>query len=163
MRWAILAGLSIAVLGAVPAVAYDDPKTLVEAIYEPYVRGATQADLEQFYSRHLKELFAAHASKIAVSTGDSLASVMVDKPAGFNPFIDAQHSLLLDLKVSEPVVIDADAVVTVSFHNFDHPSLLSLALVKEADGWKVDDISSLGKGENWMLSWLLLYDPWDLK
>jgi hypothetical protein len=51
----------------------------------------------------------------------------------------------------------------VSFGNFDDISLLSLALVKEADGWKVDDIASLGEGENWLLSWLLQYDPFAIR
>ena len=37
------------------------------------------------------------------------------------------------------------------------------ALVKEADGWKVDDIASLGEGENWLLSWLLQYDPFAIR
>ena len=32
-------------------------------------------------------------------------------------------------------------------------------MVKEADGWKVDDVASLGGDQNWLLSWLLQYDP----
>jgi hypothetical protein len=80
---------------------------------------------------------------------------------GFNPFIDADNALLLDLVVGEPAIIGEQALLTVSFHNFDHPSLLAVSMVKEADGWKVDDVSSMGAGEHWMLSWLLQYDPWN--
>jgi hypothetical protein len=37
--------------------------------------------------------------------------------------------------------------------------MLALSLVKAADGWKVDDVASLGQGEHWLYSWLLQYDP----
>jgi hypothetical protein len=60
------------------------------------------------------------------------------------------------------VIIGDRALVTVGFHNFDQPTLLSLSLVREPDGWKVDDVTSTGGEEKWMLSWLLLYDPWGL-
>ena len=80
----------------------------------------------------------------------------------FNPFINAQHSLLLDLAISDPVVAKDKALVTVSFTNFDQATLLSLSLVRAADGWKVDDVASLGDGENWLLSWLLQYDPFSV-
>ena len=33
---------------------------------------------------------------------------------------------------------------------------------KDPDGWKVDDVASLGEGENWLLSWLLQYDPFSV-
>jgi hypothetical protein len=81
----------------------------------------------------------------------------------FNPFIGAKQALLRDLSVGTPVGNNEQAIVTVSFGNFGAISLLSLALVKEADGWKVDDIASLGEGENWLLSWLLQYDPFAIR
>ena len=81
----------------------------------------------------------------------------------FNPFIGAQQALLRDLSIGAPVERDGKALVTVAFNNFDNTSLLALSLVKEADGWKVDDIASLGEGENWLLSWLLQYDPFAIR
>ena len=71
--------------------------------------------------------------------------------------------MLRDLVVGAPVVNAGKAMVTVSFGNFDHASLLALSLVQEAGGWKVDDIASLGEGENWLLSWLLQYDPFAIR
>jgi hypothetical protein len=53
-------------------------------------------------------------------------------------------------------------MIAVSFHNFDQASLLSLSLTQESDGWKVDDVASLGQGEHWLLSWLLQYDPFSV-
>ncbi len=154
---AILA-LVIALI-AMPAFAYDTPRALVEAIYAPYTTlgAATAQDPAQYYSERLKGLVAANAAG-ATSGGEDAPQILA-----FNPFIGAQQALLRDLAVGEPVVASARAMVTVSFHNFDQASLLTLALVQEADGWKVDDIASLGEGENWLLSWLLQYDPFAIK
>ena len=120
----------------VPAFAYDDPKALVAAIYAPYQKpgAAAKQDPAQFYSERLKGLVAKNAAR---ATND-----LLDRPrAGdtgpvapalaFNPFIAAQHSLLVDLTIADPVVLGRRAVVTVSFHNFDQASLISLALVEE--------------------------------
>lgn len=163
MRLTLFLGLSLALATPVAANAYDDPKGLVEAIYQPYMSGQQQNDLGQFYSSHLKQLFADHATTAAneVDTASS-APLTADQVVDFNPFIDAQHGLLADLAIGEPVIVGDKALVTVAFHNFDQPTLLSLALVREADGWKVDDVTSTGGEESWMLSWLLKYDPWGL-
>lgn len=143
-------------LFALPAFAYDDPKALVDAIYAPYTTLGTaqQQDPAQYYSERLKGLVAANAA----AAGDSPAPVL-----DFNPFIGAQQALLRDLSVGTPVGNAERAIVTVSFGNFGEISLMSLSLLKEADGWKVDDIASLGSGENWLLSWLLQYDPFAIK
>lgn len=146
-----------------PAAAYDDPKSLIIAIYAPYQAGQKHAELDPFYSDRLKGLFIDHGTRAT----EDVASIEPGRDAtpafDFNPFIDAQNALLLDVLIGEPVILGDQALATVSFHNFDHPSLLTIAMVKEADGWKVDDVTSTGAGENWMLSWLLLYDPWDVK
>lgn len=164
MRFSMLFAVLAALAFPAAANAYDDPKSLVTAVYAPYLNGQQHADLSRFYSERLKQLFADHAKRVAESAMPASAEPLDATPdLGFNPFIDAQNSLLFDVAIGEPVIIGDQALLTVSFHNFDHPSLLTVALVKEADGWKVDDISSMGAGENWMLSWLLLYDPWDVK
>ena len=51
------------------------------------------------------------------------------------------------------------AIVDVSYKNFDHPSVLTISLVRNPEGWKVDDVASLGADDHWLLSWLLTYDP----
>ena len=143
------------------AQAFDTPRALLEAIYQPYQAGKTHESLDPFYSNRIKGLFIDHANRV---TGD-VATLDTDATPNraFNPFLDSDHALLLDVTISDPILLGEDALATVSFHNFDHPSLLSIAMVKEPDGWKVDDVTSTGKGENWMLSWLLIYDPWDVK
>ena len=161
---ALLIGIVLALITA-PALAFDDPKALVTAIYAPYQTPgkATDQDPAQYYSERLKGLVSSHAAKAAsallessntgTDTGD-VAPVL-----GFNPFIAGQQSLLMDLRVGEPTVINDKATITVSFHNFDQATMLALSLVKAADGWKVDDVASLGQGEHWLYSWLLQYDP----
>ena len=145
------------------AQAFDNPKALLEAIYGPYQSGQKHESLDPFYSNRLKGLFIDHANR---ATDDVMAlapEADASPNRAFNPFLDSDNALLLDVVIGEPVVLGDNALATVSFHNFDHPSLLTVAMVKEADGWKVDDVTSTGAGENWMLSWLLLYDPWDVK
>ena len=163
----VLAVLLLA-LGSLPALAFDDPKALVTAIYAPYQTPGQAADQDpaQHYSARLKGLVsgqAAKAARDAASSPDAGRNTGDAAPAlTFNPFIAAQHSLLMDLNIGEPAVMGDKAMIAVSFHNFDHASLLSPSLVKEADGWKVDDVASLGQGEHWLLSWLLQYDPFSV-
>ena len=113
---------------------------------------ARDQDTAKYYSERLKGLVSGNAA--APKEGEEAPPVLA-----FNPFIGAQQALLRDLSIGAPVERDGKALVTVAFNNFDNTSLLALSLVKEADGWKVDDIASLGEGENWLLSWLLQYDP----
>lgn len=143
-------------LWAAPALAFDDPKALVDAIYAPYTTlgVAQEQDPAQYYSERLRGLVATNAA----AAGDNPAPVL-----DFNPFIGATQALLRDLAVGTPVGNAQRAIVTVSFGNFGEVSLLALSLVKEPDGWKVDDIASLGEGENWLLSWLLQYDPFAIR
>lgn len=158
-----LTGVFAGLLSPVAGAAYDEPKALVAAIYEPYQAGEQHADLSQFYSARLKQLFADHAEKISAEVDTTATEPLTVEPVvTFNPFIDADHALLLDVAIGEPVLAGDKALVTVAFHNFDQPTLLSLSLIREPDGWKVDDVSSMGGEENWMLSWLLQYDPWGL-
>jgi hypothetical protein len=153
--WAWLA-LVLAMIS--PAVAYDDPKALVDAIYAPYTTlgVAQEQDPAQYYSERLRGLVAANA---APSESAESPPAVLD----FNPFIGAQQALLRDLSIGAPIERDGKAMVTVSFTNFDNAALLALSLTREADGWKVDDIASLGEGENWLLSWLLQYDPFAIR
>ncbi|MEO7223709.1 MAG: hypothetical protein ABIY37_14670 [Devosia sp.] len=143
-------------LWALPALAYDDPKALVDAIYAPYTTlgAARDQDPAQYYSERLRGLVSANAA----AEGDTAAPIL-----DFNPFIGAQQALLRDLVIGAPVVNADKAMVTVSFGNFDQAALLALSLVRDADGWKVDDIASLGEGQNWLLSWLLQYDPFAIR
>lgn len=157
------AGLLLLGLFVSGAQAFETPRQLVDAIYAPYQSGKVHESLDPFYSARLKALFAEHAQHSAEVEAVALDSTDAAAVTDFNPFLDADYPLLFDLKVSEPAELGNHAIATVAFHNFDHPSLLSIAMVREGDGWKVDDVTSTGEGENWMLSWLLRFDPWNVR
>ena len=162
MRAMVFCGMALlaAFTGAAQAGNFDDPKGLVTALYEPYTHGAQPADLQGFYTDGLKLMFAKHVQQAALSngiaTGPQLAAA---REPEFDPFVNAQHYLLFDLTIGEPVINGNHALVDVSYKNFDHPTTLSLSLVKGAEGWKIDDVASLGADQHWLLSWLLTYDP----
>lgn len=145
------------------ASAFDDPKALLDAVYKPYIEGQRPASFDTNFSARLKLLYAksleSHVAEASTDGPDVGRSPLL----AFDPFIEGQHSLLLDLAITDPVVSGTHAVATVSFHNFDHASVLAVSMVKEPDGWKVDDIASLGGTQNWLLSWLLQYDPFSVK
>ncbi|WP_055045171.1 hypothetical protein [Devosia sp. A16] len=159
----IIASLLLIIGLSGAASAYDNPKALVEAIYQPYSAGQKhKGGLEKFYSARLKDLYAANVERQGVDQRGAAVDPDAPDMLAFDPFIEGQNSLLLDLVVGEPVLNGDRAVATVSFHNFDHMSLISIAMVREADGWKVDDVASLAGSQNWMLSWLLQYDPFSV-
>ena len=155
-----LSALGMAFVAPVQAAErFDDPKALVTAIYAEYQPGAQASAPNSFYSQRLQGLFDqavennVFADEAAVTGGKFVPAQM------FNPFVPDVSALLFDLSVGEPVIIDDRAVVTVSYHNFDHPRLLSIAAVREADGWKVDDVAAMGSDDHWILSWALTFDP----
>ena len=163
MRQLIL-GLLLALGLAGAAQAYDDPKALLDAVYAPYTAGQTPGDREQYFSARLKGLYAANLERSAID-GKTGTDVDPNAPSrvGFDPFIEGDHALLLDLMIGAPVVQGDRALSTVTFHNFDHTSLLAITMKREQDGWKVDDIASMGSEQNWLLSWLLQYDPFAIR
>ena len=144
--------------------AFDDPKALLNAIYEPMTHGQKPTDLMPFYSNALKLKFIDRARSEpgdgAAATQPGQGSEVQQVEQHFDPFVSSANVLLFDLNIADPVVMGDRAVATVSYHNFDHPALLSIALVKENDGWKVDDVASMGPDQHWLLSWLLTNDPW---
>ena len=146
--------------GAVRAADFEDPKALVEALYQPYTQGRQPIDLASFYTDGLKAMFARHRQMEASTggIGEPLKVADVRQPE-FDPFVDARNYLLFDLNISDAVVNGDHALVNVSYKNFAHPTELSVSLLKTPEGWKVDDIASMGADQHWLLSWLLTYDP----
>jgi hypothetical protein len=130
------------------ALAYDNPKALVEAIYRPYIERTTPKPVATYYSESLRQLSLARSQR----DGGEI---------NFDPFVNGKSSLLFNLQIGEPLTLGDRALINVSFHNFDHPTVLTLALIEETRGWKVDDIASMGVERHWLLSWLLAFDPFD--
>jgi hypothetical protein len=160
MRLIIVALLLVFGLGgAARADGYGDPKALLNDIFQPYSQHQRPADPSVFYSDGLKALFAHHAQLSEISGVGMPPHPLAPADSDFDPFVNAQSYLLFDLNIGDPVVSGDHAMANVSYRNFDHPSQLSISMIKGPDGWKVDDVASLGADQHWLLSWLLAYDP----
>ncbi len=96
--------LIIGFTGAASA-AYESPKALVEAIYQPYQHGGEHTDLTAFYSERLKGIIA---DNLALQESTDPVGVPVSPATPdllhFNPFIGGENALLLDVVIGEPVV-----------------------------------------------------------
>lgn len=137
-----------------------DAKDVVSAIFQPYTQGLEPSNRDSYYSDSLKQLFAKRAQAAAATGIGGKADVAASGAPEFDPFVNAQHYLLLDLSIGDAVIEGDHAMVPVSYKNFDHPSELVVSLLKTPDGWKVDDVASFGADQHWLLSWLLANDPW---
>lgn len=138
MRRLLLALFAVAVT-AFPAFAFDTPAALLKALYTPYSKGDdfdwSKWDEAQFRSKQLNELFDKDAKEADGDVGR----------LDFDPYIDGQDYQISDLKFGDASITGDTAKVEVTFKNFDLAEDLTFTLVKEADGWKVDDVSSANK------------------
>ena len=85
--------------------------------------------------RHLNELFARDLKEANGDIGR----------LDFDPYIDGQDYRITGLKFGDPTIVGDTAKVEVTFKNFDTPEDLMFTLVKQTDGWKVDDVVSSNK------------------
>lgn len=138
---------------------FSNPRELVAAIYDDYNLGRTVADPSVYYSTRLKAVFDQAIENGVFASDAAMSGSEFTLNAVFNPFLPDVNALLFDVTVGEPAIIDDRAVVNVTYHNFDQPRLLSIAMIRESEGWRVDDVASMGKEEHWLLSWALTYDP----
>lgn len=147
MRLALAALAFLAVL-AVPAFAdsYSTPKALLDSIYQSYADNTFPEDSEEIYSARLKALFEADRERTPEGEVGAL---------DFDPFVNGQDYDLSDLVIEEPTVSGEAATTTVRFANFDQKNVLAISMVKEPDGWKVDDVESVEGDVQWKLSEIL--------
>ena len=122
------------------------PAATVEAIYAPYIANAEPpANLSDRapWSDELRDLIEAHEQAVAAGEAEAL---------DFGPIVDGQ-----DWDFTEVAVAARDggtetaSVVDATFTNFEQPVTVTYDLVRAADGWRVDDIST----EAWTLRGLL--------
>ncbi len=129
------------------------------AIYAGYQPGALVEEPTRYYSQRLQAIFDQAEENRIFADDTIIVGAPFVAPKAFNPFVPDVGALLFDLSIGEPNINGDRAVVIVSYHNFDHPRLLSIATVREDGGWKVDDVAALGSDVHWLLSWALTYDP----
>lgn len=134
MRLNILAvGLFVAMTGAISAQPFETPEALLEAFYQPYFTDNFSDDESALRSQALNTLYAADEANTPAGELGALS---------FDPYVDGQDYQLSNFVIGEAKIDGDQAVVDVSFDNFDQPVELTYELVFEDDGWKIDDVVS---------------------
>lgn len=134
-------------LSALPALAasFETPQAVLKALYADKT-GSTNPDAltqyEAYFSVHLNALFKADAAK--TEPGSSLS-------LDFDPVIAGQDGEATQVRIGKPEIKGDRANVIVKFQN-GGPVTLYYSLVKDADGWKVDDIQDKGGQFPWKVS-----------
>lgn len=134
--------------GAAPV--FEDPKGLIEYAYLPYTGGDRPEEPFELYSPSLMELWRDMEERVAEDDSN---------PLGFDPLVNGQDLEIDDFAVTDPAISGDRAIVSATFTNFGGPQEIRFTLVRRAEGWKIDDIESLGEDDPWRLSELLAADP----
>lgn len=132
-----LAALGFVLAAVLPAAAFDDPRVLVEAFYQPYLT----EDFEEFIE--LKQDEASFRSKSLQALYDKDEAETPEGEMGridFDPFVDGQDFQLTDLTFGEPFIQGDIANVPVTFKNFGEERKLVVEAVNEDGGWKINDV-----------------------
>lgn len=152
-------GFATSLLGATPAPYDSTPADLLAAIYQAPAGIEKPLTADDIYSDRLQSLFLEHEIDHQVT----LASIHeVEPPVDLVPFDPLSlGTASQNVAISDPVVRGLQATATVSFDNAAGPVQLSVFLIEQSEGWRVDDIASFdSSGQPWLLSLLLREDPY---
>ena len=140
----LLAVLGFLLASILPAAAFDNPKELVTAFYAPYLLEDFDAFIEakknedSFYSEGLLALYEQDRADMERVGG--IARI------DFDPWINGQDFALTDLFIGDgELTSDTTATVPVDFKNMGTENNSWVYVVKEADGWKIDDIENFDR------------------
>ncbi len=130
---------------AAPPV-FDTPKALLDYAYAPYATGNFKDDTSLLYSSELNAQFAA---------AEAGASEDSPGPIDFDVFVNGQDYTLSKLAIADPKPEGEGVSVPVTFDNQGVAESLVFHMVKEDGGWRISDIESLTKDNDWVLTKLL--------
>ena len=139
-------------LSAHAATRIDDPEKFVRSVYAQYEKSHdAKGAPDDIYSTRLSDLFALDSKEAGGEVG------RID----FDPWIDAQDFEIHNVHVTSNPVESAPSRRTVraTFKNLGRSEDIRFYFEKTKQGWKLDDMRSVGK-ENWTLSLILKYG-WD--
>lgn len=135
----VLASLLLLAALATGAAAADidfaNPRAVVEAAYAPYSSPDfdwSAYDISALQSDALNALFA----KDAEEAGDEVGRI------DFDPLINGQDYDITHLVIGEPQLQGTTATVPVTFENFEQPEKIDIVLVRQANGYRIDDVQS---------------------
>ena len=139
-RWMIFCAVA---LFTTPGVAAEQsPKEPLTAIYKAY-DGKDAKGYNWNDGPDCKKAFSAATAKLILD--DAEASKGEIGALDFDPIIDAQDYQITNLKIDVAETDASHATAAVSFLNFKKPTKLKMAMLKEKDGWRIDDIIWSGK------------------
>lgn len=134
------------------------PKAFLEHVYDPPTSEQTALTQNEIYSDRLLDLFDHYHKEARLTLTSAPADPGPVELVPFDPLSLGQTPT--DLKISDPVIRDDHAMADISFDANSGPVQLSVSMVQEDGSWRIDDIASFGgDGQQWLLSWLLQYDP----
>jgi hypothetical protein len=150
----LLVAFALLMLAAGPTLAaapvFATPGAVLDYAYAPYKTGKFLDDNGVLYSKALNALFAtANANTPDDDVG----------PIDFDVFTNGQDYQLTDLLIGAPVPDAPGVKIAVTFKNFGDAQSLVFHLVKEDDGWKINDIDCLTPDQTWTLTSLLTASP----
>jgi hypothetical protein len=135
--------------GSAFAQGFDTPQALLGSIYDG-IESGDYPDDDAVYSDSIKALLAADAARTPEGEVGAL---------DFSHFINGQDDGGLSYQLGEPVVDGDSATATVVIEG-GRPQAVVYTLIKQADGWRIDDIVGQEAGvDSWRLSEILAADP----
>lgn len=145
----LLAFAALLAASILPASAqsFEEPAALIEYAYQQYGPGGSGSfEVREHASADLQALYEADDAQ----TLDGEVGAL-----DFDPIINGQDYEISDVSMSEIARDDANAIVEVSFRNFEQVQSMRYALVLTEDGWKIDEIQSVQPGFEWQLTDIL--------
>ncbi len=131
------------VMLAPPGVAAEQsPKELIAGIYKAY-DGKDAKGYNWNDEPDCKKAFSAATAQLILA--DAEASKGEIGALDFDPIIDGQDYQIGNLKIDVVETDSSHATAAVSFLNFNKLTNLKMQMLKEQDGWRIDDIIWAGK------------------
>lgn len=138
-------------LAAQAATRVDDPEKFVRTVYAKIEKQRDYRVPDDIYSDRLNGLFALDTKEAGGEVG------RID----FDPWTNAQDYEIKNVHVSSKAVENAPSrrLVRATFLNLGRKEDIRLYFEQTKQGWKLDDMRSVGK-DSWALSLILKYG-WD--
>ena len=144
--------------GSGPAEVDASPRGLLEAVYASPASAEDILDADEIYSDRLQYLFKSYFSEAHLTPA---SANLAPAPVNLVPFDPLSLAVApSQVNISEPLIENSYATANVNFDSDEGPVRLSVSMIEEAEGWRIDDVASFGDGDKqWLLSWMLRYDP----